>query len=160
LSWSSINSAEDRYDQTFTIGLIEQLWHLGALEEPLFALNLFTHKELGSGTPDGTQNGTFDSSPLLSVLLSDFSFSFLLPAGGHLTIGGTDSSLYQGDIAYAPLVVDPTWSREFPGSWTAHVDGWNVNGETLPESGFDCLFDSGNTFSHLPHSLLQNIFSK
>lgn len=135
LSWASINAGPNRYDQTYTVGLIEQLWRLGALEQPLYGLNLFTQK---------------NAAPSLDSIAP----------GGHLTIGHLDDTLYDGEISYSPLVLDPNFSNEFPGSWTAQIDSFKVNGQVLPGSTLDVLFDNGNTVSHLPYSLLENVLSQ
>ena len=65
--------------------------------------------------------------------------------GGQLLLGGVDSSLFEGDIAYSPLVANSSLSTEYPTNWKSTIQGMAANGNALPNSRFDAIFDSGTS---------------
>lgn len=121
-------------DATFTLPYVQQLYELGALNEPLFSFNFFVQSENGEAT---------DESP-----------------GGELLLGGVDDSLYEGDIVYSSLLIDPSFSPDYPSTWTVAIQGVSFNGNLLPNSQFAAVFDTGTTYSQLPLSIVNNIFSQ
>lgn len=63
--------------------------------------------------------------------------------GGVFTLGKTDSSLYTGEISYAPLVTNSVYSTSYPSSWSSTISSFTSNGNQIPNSGVDILFDTG-----------------
>lgn len=124
LSFSPLNNYNGSAQASYTLPLVETLWHLGALKSPLFSFNMFTQ----------------NFNPLLDSPSED---SPPPTPGGELLLGGVNDSLFEGDIAYSPLVVDSGWTTEYPSSWRTTVQGVIINGELLPNSRFDALFDTG-----------------
>lgn len=138
LSFSPFNSVYGQADSSYTLPLVEILWHLNLLSEPLFSFNMFTQ--------------SFD--PLLG------SPPYPSAPGGELLLGGVDESLFEGDIVYSPLVVDASISFDYPSSWKTTVQGVIINGNLLPNSRFDAIFDTGTANSQLPQSILNNLFAE
>lgn len=132
---SSSNGMEVAAEEaSFTIPFVEQLWRMNALKQPLFSFNMILDEH--------DKNAT-DESP-----------------GGHLLLGGVDESLYEGEIVYSSLLVDPSLSSDYPSNWRATIQGVSFNGKLLPESGFDASFDTGTSVSQLPFSIINNIMSQ
>lgn len=108
---------------SYTLPLIEQLWHLEVLEQPIFSFYMSTRQ----------------SNPDFTAAAEDTFLSF---PGGELMLGGHDSSLFEGDSAYSPLVVSPTFSYDYPSEWLSTIQGVIINGNLLPGSKFDAVFDT------------------
>ncbi|EIW79050.1 acid protease [Coniophora puteana RWD-64-598 SS2] len=80
-----------------------------------------------------------------------------LEPGGTFTMGGTNSSLYTGDIDYQNVPTTPTY-------WLQNIGSLSVNGNqvTIPTGGTNAYaaIDTGTTLVGGPSSAIANIFAQ
>ncbi|KAF9808862.1 hypothetical protein IEO21_07727 [Rhodonia placenta] len=85
-------------------------------------------------------------------VVSEGVFSFYLSdSGSELYLGGTDSSLYSGDLEYHDLVASA-------GYWTIGGASAIVNGQTVV-SDFETIIDSGTTLMYGPPDAVAQFYS-
>lgn len=81
-------------------------------------------------------------------------FAFkLVPSGAELYIGGTDSSLYTGDIEYHGL------SSSSGGFWRISGASAIVNNKTVVSS-LDTIIDSGTTLMYGPPTAVEQFYKE
>lgn len=101
-------------------------------------------------------NGNQLSQPLFSFYLEryiDQSVTDSAP-GGTLTLGGTNSSLYQGSIEYLSLASAPSY-------WLLNVNSLSVQGNTVSVgSSTLAAIDTGTTLIAAPSTVAANIWAQ
>lgn len=112
----------------------------------------------GSGTPDPNPFANIMKSPDCKNKV----FSFWLNRntddkyGGELTVCGTDTNHYTGDITYAPITSNSSWAFSL---WQFKVDQLIANGNTIA-SNFQAAADTGTDMIVGPLQSIQAIYSK
>jgi len=74
----------------------------------------------------------------------------------QLTVSGTDTSLYTGDINYINL---GDGGAQFGFAWIIPVDAISVSGQTIDLSSNQAIIDSGTTFIYGPQSQIEQYYS-
>lgn len=94
----------------------------------------------------------------LTRFVDDASASALEP-GGAFTLGGTNSTLFTGDIDFVDIPSDVT-----PSFWFLRLQGLTVQGKSLTISSSDSeslsAIDTGTTLIAGPTDAVQNVFSQ
>lgn len=67
------------------------------------------------------------NQPLFAMALAKQSDYYNVQAGGFMTVGDVNATLFTGSIAYTPL--DTTYN---PGFWAIPLDATSVGGKVLP----------------------------
>ncbi|SPO27384.1 related to aspartic protease [Ustilago trichophora] len=112
----------------------------------------------------GFQKLASSGEPPLWVAANIDTFSFYLERasltssdstqqGGTFTLGGTNSSLYQGDISYNPLIEQLYWMVRLGAAGTKNSNV-NLNGLTR------AAIDTGTTLIGGPDSVIQELYSQ
>ncbi|KAL8287002.1 hypothetical protein RQP46_004008 [Phenoliferia psychrophenolica] len=114
--------------RTNSTPFVENLWSSGQLDEPLFALSFFSSEDGNIATPNV----------------------------GALTIGGTNSSQYVGDIKYLDL---PAGGPSALGLWGLAVDQVTINGKTLNLSTELAVLDSGTDSIAVPTAVMNRFYA-
>ncbi|GBE83078.1 Aspartic protease [Sparassis crispa] len=98
------------------------------------------------------QSSPFPFTASSEGVISQGVFAFkLTSSGAELYMGGTDSSLYSGDIEYHDL-------SSSDGFWQIGGASAIVNGQTAT-SGFDTVIDSGTTLAYGPTSGVSQLYA-
>jgi hypothetical protein len=118
--------------------LFENLVSSGELTSPVFGLYL----------KRAADNATIIANPLPQ---SSTSAAQGLTDGGELVLGGYDSSLMTGALAFAPLL-----ARSY---WLVQMDAAFVNGRQIASSTIPAAIDSGTTLSLVPNAVARGIAS-
>ncbi|OJA13873.1 hypothetical protein AZE42_12977, partial [Rhizopogon vesiculosus] len=97
------------------------------------------------------------SEPLFSFYLERYINQPLINSspGGILTLGGTNSSLYQGSIEYTNLTFAPSY-------WILNVSSITVQGKAIsvPTSSNLAVIDTANTLIAAPTSMISDIWAQ
>ncbi|OAX33366.1 acid protease [Rhizopogon vinicolor AM-OR11-026] len=97
------------------------------------------------------------SEPLFSFYLERYINQPLMDSapGGILTLGGTNSSLYQGSIEYTNLTFAPSF-------WILNVSSITVQGTAIsvPTSSNLAVIDTANTLIGAPTSMISGIWAQ
>ncbi|MBW0513831.1 hypothetical protein O181_053546 [Austropuccinia psidii MF-1] len=135
-----------------------------------FAIADTISSELVTNTISGVMGMAFQSlsamgaSPFWqTVNVSTFAFGmtrfcdvpsgFEAEPGGFVTLGGTDSRLYAGDISYVKVIDE--------GYWTIRIDAIAINGEIIQGTqGSTAAIDTGTSLIGGPPQVVRAIFSK
>lgn len=93
---------------------------------------------------------------LMQGLITDQVFSFYLPstsgAKGELTIGGTDSSHYTGDLFCIPLTSETYWETA--------LGGFSIGGNPVNLGTNKAVFDTGTSLLAVPSGTMATIAAK
>ncbi|KAI5477921.1 NAD(P)-binding protein [Pseudohyphozyma bogoriensis] len=112
---------------------VQQLWTSGQLDSPMFGL----------GFSQDTATETTNDDPLVS--------------GGYLTLGGTNSSLYTGNITWH--TAQPVGTAGYAW-WMIQLTGVSVGGVNLGFNTTYAMIDSGTNGINLPTSVLPTFYAQ
>ncbi|KAG2154413.1 aspartic peptidase domain-containing protein [Suillus bovinus] len=96
------------------------------------------------------------SEPLFSFYLERYNDQATMNTapGGILTLGGTNSSLYQGSIEYLSLAGSPSY-------WLLNVNSLSVQGKTVSVGSSSlAAIDTGTTLIAAPNNVAANIWAQ
>lgn len=125
-----------------------------------------------SGTDNNSSYNPFVFNLLDRKLITDPIFAIYLSSAkntgwtGSVTFGGVDSSKHQGELSYVPLAPLKSESRGVDYYyWMVYAAGLGVVNSPAQDfaasasttAGF--IFDTGTTFTYLPTSIAQSIFT-